>query len=203
MTTEQRRSIENGIWLCQVCAKLIDSDKDRYTAEVLGDWRDTAEHFARQELSTNSSSHVPPSNDQIHSIRVAVENWGMWRERGTLPGDPVVFISIWARGNVRYSFTLRLRNDLGEEDNLKRVRIEFHEGDQIVFSDEYAIQPDEIVLPARKWITQQVDHGLYDDSVFLKARTVWLSAETVGDNQVFRWKIADYDPHDVKPPDSK
>lgn len=27
MSSEERKSIENGIWLCQDCAKLIDSDE--------------------------------------------------------------------------------------------------------------------------------------------------------------------------------
>jgi len=26
LSPEQRRSIDNGIWLCQTCAKLVDSD---------------------------------------------------------------------------------------------------------------------------------------------------------------------------------
>src|SRR5262245_35412963 len=30
LSQEQRRSIENGIWLCQSCAKLVDSDEPRY-----------------------------------------------------------------------------------------------------------------------------------------------------------------------------
>jgi hypothetical protein len=47
MTQEQRRAIGNGIWLCQSCAKLIDSDLRRFTVEVLRDWRETAETLRR------------------------------------------------------------------------------------------------------------------------------------------------------------
>jgi hypothetical protein len=36
---EERKSASNGIWLCQVCAKLIDSDAARYTGDVLRDWK--------------------------------------------------------------------------------------------------------------------------------------------------------------------
>jgi hypothetical protein len=32
ITTEERTSANNGIWLCQSCSKLIDSDKGRYTS---------------------------------------------------------------------------------------------------------------------------------------------------------------------------
>jgi hypothetical protein len=35
LTAEIRTSIANGIWLCQDCAKLIDSDTERYGVESL------------------------------------------------------------------------------------------------------------------------------------------------------------------------
>jgi hypothetical protein len=31
----ERSSTDNGIWLCQLCAKLIDSDDARYTVEII------------------------------------------------------------------------------------------------------------------------------------------------------------------------
>jgi len=47
LTAEQRSSIENAIWLCQNCAKLVDNDSDRYTANLLGAWKARAEEDAR------------------------------------------------------------------------------------------------------------------------------------------------------------
>lgn len=35
LTPGQRSSAKNGVWLCQVCAKLVDSDVERYPVEVL------------------------------------------------------------------------------------------------------------------------------------------------------------------------
>ena len=35
LTTEARKSTDNGIWLCHNCAKLIDSDIARFTADML------------------------------------------------------------------------------------------------------------------------------------------------------------------------
>lgn len=43
---ETRAGIENGVWLCQNCAKLVDSDVDRYTAEILLQWKANAEKSA-------------------------------------------------------------------------------------------------------------------------------------------------------------
>jgi len=50
MTPEQRSSIENGIWLCESCAKMIDADPERYTVSVLLDWKKRAEERARKAL---------------------------------------------------------------------------------------------------------------------------------------------------------
>lgn len=44
MTSEQRKSIDNGIWLCDSCAKMIDSDANQYPVELLKMWKSTAEY---------------------------------------------------------------------------------------------------------------------------------------------------------------
>lgn len=50
MTTEERKSFDNGIWLCQSCSKLIDTDTARYTKEVLHRWKKIAEELAILEV---------------------------------------------------------------------------------------------------------------------------------------------------------
>lgn len=50
MTAEQRRLPENGIWLCQTHAKLIDNDEDRYTASLLREWKREREQNALAEV---------------------------------------------------------------------------------------------------------------------------------------------------------
>src|SRR5579884_1270687 len=37
--SDARKSAENGIWLCQRCAKLIDSDVDKYPTPLLKSWK--------------------------------------------------------------------------------------------------------------------------------------------------------------------
>jgi hypothetical protein len=50
LTSEDRRSPENGIWLCQVCAKLVDSDVAAYPEATLREWKQLAEATALLEL---------------------------------------------------------------------------------------------------------------------------------------------------------
>lgn len=47
LSAEGRCSIENAIWLCQNCAKLIDNDAARYTVDLLRQWKRLSEEAAR------------------------------------------------------------------------------------------------------------------------------------------------------------
>jgi hypothetical protein len=50
LTAEQRGSVDNGIWLCQSCGKLVDNDELRYTVAGLRDWKRVAEASAARDL---------------------------------------------------------------------------------------------------------------------------------------------------------
>lgn len=49
-TTTQRRAKENGIWLCKVCARLVDLDPAKYTDDVLRKWKRDAQKRALLEM---------------------------------------------------------------------------------------------------------------------------------------------------------
>jgi hypothetical protein len=51
MTSHERSSISNGIWLCQSCAKLIDSDSPKYAVEKLRAWKIIAERGDEREAA--------------------------------------------------------------------------------------------------------------------------------------------------------
>src|ERR1700726_1302850 len=42
LTAEERKSAANGIWLCQGCGKLIDSDEKRFTSDLIRKWKQDA-----------------------------------------------------------------------------------------------------------------------------------------------------------------
>jgi hypothetical protein len=48
---DHRSAIANGIWLCQSCAKLIDSDVSYYRLDVLRRWKSEAEKCAADRLN--------------------------------------------------------------------------------------------------------------------------------------------------------
>ncbi|EGK00083.1 hypothetical protein [Dysgonomonas gadei] len=55
ITQEQRKSIQNGIWLCQNCAKLIDTDINKYSYDELIKWKSLAE---KESLSVITSDYT-------------------------------------------------------------------------------------------------------------------------------------------------
>jgi hypothetical protein len=59
LSSDERKSVENGVWLCQNCAKLVDNDPSRYTVATLRSWKNRAEENARLELEgTSLSEHA-------------------------------------------------------------------------------------------------------------------------------------------------
>ena len=47
ISPEERASIENGIWLCQNRAKLIDNDDKAYHVDLIKEWKKHSEQAAR------------------------------------------------------------------------------------------------------------------------------------------------------------
>ena len=50
MTPEERSHATNAIWLCQNCGKMIDNDEDRFTSELLQEWKADAEDEVLSEI---------------------------------------------------------------------------------------------------------------------------------------------------------
>lgn len=54
LSPEARRHSDNGIWLCQNCAKLVDSDVGRFDETLLRAWKTIAEDRARNSLGKSA-----------------------------------------------------------------------------------------------------------------------------------------------------
>lgn len=52
MTDVARAEITNAIWLCRNCHKLIDTDNQKYSSEVLFEWRELHEQYTQSEVGT-------------------------------------------------------------------------------------------------------------------------------------------------------
>lgn len=68
MTSDERSSIENGIWLCKNCARKIDNDPDKYSVSLLKEWKRKAIESALAELGQKLPSHNDIQNQLIQSL---------------------------------------------------------------------------------------------------------------------------------------
>jgi len=68
LTAGERKSVDNGIWLCSNCAADIDRDVKHYTISLLREWKREAERMAREELGKK----LPARRDVIDTVAAAL-----------------------------------------------------------------------------------------------------------------------------------
>lgn len=56
MTKEERKSINNAIWLCAIHADEVDKDIPKYSVKTLREWKDTAEQNATHSLGKSRNT---------------------------------------------------------------------------------------------------------------------------------------------------
>jgi hypothetical protein len=63
LTTDQRVSIENALWLCQTCGALVDRDTARFSIGVLRGWKGIAEDAAAKAIRAGSRFRPIAANE--------------------------------------------------------------------------------------------------------------------------------------------
>lgn len=80
LTSEQRKDISNGIWLCESCAKMIDNDEKQYPVELLKTWKYMAEYTQRciinqtDNLLQTETKSESRKNIACREVKKALEN---------------------------------------------------------------------------------------------------------------------------------
>ncbi len=82
LSVEERKFPSNGIWLCQTCAKLIDSDSPKYTVELLRTWKSMAEvgderEAAKMAVSSKIEQVMP---ELLEEMRKDLKEYPLKRE---------------------------------------------------------------------------------------------------------------------------
>src|SRR3546814_10330648 len=103
MTPDQRKSHENGIWLCQDCAKAIDSDDPIFTEAFLHSWKQKhSEDMWRSVIDKLPfGPTMPPTVSEISARfqRAAVADLAVFRRTPKWPGT-----------NVALTLTLKVKH---------------------------------------------------------------------------------------------
>jgi hypothetical protein len=73
LTPEERSHADNGVWLCQNCAKLVDNDPTGYPVHLLRAWKRVAEDAARRDVEQLGASRMgPETSTQMATSRGVV-----------------------------------------------------------------------------------------------------------------------------------
>jgi WD40 repeat protein len=108
LTSEGRRSAQNCVWLCQNCAKLIDSDSSAFSVELLRAWKEQRE---RQQLEAISA--LPNARIAILERRLSGHANMVWDVLVTPDGRRIVSASndrtakVWDAFSGAELFTLK------------------------------------------------------------------------------------------------
>jgi len=114
LTAEERASAENGIWLCQNCAKLVDSDTERFAIEELLEWKRQAENSAKFRLGRTAA---PLAIEAPHTT-----SRPLGTHRPLIVLGPYVIAEGWRVAVAQDSWVLRLERFLfGDDAALSRV----------------------------------------------------------------------------------
>ena len=72
LSSGERKSYENGIWLCNTHARLVDSDTRQFIIEVLKRWKRLAERSSFIEVALSQASPVSVSTAE-GDVRAALD----------------------------------------------------------------------------------------------------------------------------------
>jgi len=61
MTEAERNGVNNGIWLCANCHKMVDSDPESYSVKLLHQWKENAESLQHQRLNQSMYEKIRPA----------------------------------------------------------------------------------------------------------------------------------------------
>lgn len=139
LTSDERKSPDNGIWLCQNCAKLVDNDANRYTVELLKEWKRASESAALYELEGMTSVSELGLENQIDlEIKYHKKSMGTYRH------DYLLEIKVTNLGSdtiKKYHLDLEFPAPVVEKNNVNKFLVnERCDGTTCFFR---AIYPDE------------------------------------------------------------
>lgn len=106
LTPEERRSPENGIWMCQTHGTLVDRDEARFSEQMLREWKAKAEEAALREIGkcdpwTVEERVVPSLSEKLRAPRPQ-------------PDPEAIALDLLRKHYAAYMRVVRLIDDIGK-----------------------------------------------------------------------------------------
>lgn len=116
LAPEERKGIENGIWLCENCAALIDKDEIRFPTHLIEGWKAVAEDEAFKSIQMVTVNHACPNRPYAEAELIWTS--GMKRPEGASPktrtryGDtPISIVEVIWYNHLGWNYTLKIYNN--------------------------------------------------------------------------------------------
>ena len=77
MSSEERKSINNGIWLCQGCSVLVDKDPGLYPVNLLVEWKKESEDKSIEEINNFVDAIMTMFLKILRKVLIVILNHGM------------------------------------------------------------------------------------------------------------------------------
>lgn len=119
LTNEQRLDIENGIWLCQTCSRLIDMDEPFYTTALLKKWKSDAENQALRAIhrkdfegTPDADQKRPYADGELIWIGSSKQPQGLSTKTNEIYGDTPISIrdAIWYN-HIKWRYDVKIYNN--------------------------------------------------------------------------------------------
>ncbi|PHM62796.1 hypothetical protein [Xenorhabdus ishibashii] len=148
MSPEQRKSINNGIWMCRNHGNLVDANYSEYTVEKLRSWKNLAEEAAYRRLSQPTQhSQVSYSSHDLKTLKIYTNlfNYEYIQQlkselfRAKVPTklmDPI-YDCMYFVDNPTYSFNATDLEDIRQELNNKVFSFNRHFGAESAGTIDY------------------------------------------------------------------
>ena len=137
LSAEQRSDIENGIWLCENCATLIDKDPTAFPVDLVKLWKATSEDRSYRAILEHNYSNLPQVDRKRPYIDAELKmttkgkfNHGLSRKTNEMYGDTPIMQSqaIWHyKIDWQYKFVIVNNSSVGLH-NLKLLSHKHNRG---------------------------------------------------------------------------
>jgi len=117
LTPEERRHHSNGIWLCEIHGKAVDSDADHFSVEMLRKWKQTAEENSFRAILTlkkgnaRTTAVLAPATDDVSavtekSVKAAKTDLEGFKREASWPQHAISLNLRMTDGNVARAFDI-------------------------------------------------------------------------------------------------
>jgi hypothetical protein len=151
MTSDERKSIRNGIWMCYKHGKQIDNDESRFTVEILQKWKEVAER--RAQIENELGREIGDEPEHLLSLGLAAHNVSIdsvFSNENELIGDALKHScveTIWGKGLVSYlrSFLIEKVRNSFIHGGASTVKLEIDTKSVTLIDDGDAFSPNKLV----------------------------------------------------------